>query len=242
MLQVDVALIGGTGIGEKLSARGGQSFVCPTRWGPLRGKLVHREGLRFAVLQRHSAGHKTPPHLVRYQALAEGVKKLRAKLCLASAAVGSLRADWPVGTYVVCTDLVDLTGRRLTMHDRQVVHTPVPDPFPASASLARSLGDAGLRFETGVYVCADGPRFETLHEVRLMGHLGDVVGMTAATEALLMAECGTAYGCLALVTNLGTGLDESGAHHAEVVEVMRGHAPALLDAMVATSVRWCAHP
>lgn len=239
MLEVDVALIGGTGIGDKLASWGGRSFACPTRYGTLRGKLVVRDGLRFATLQRHSAGHKTPPHLVRYQAIAEGVRKLGAKLCLSSAAVGSLRADWPVGTMVVCTDLTDLTGRRLTMHDRQVVHTPVPEAFPASEALARSLDEAGLGYQRGVYVCADGPRFETPHEVRLMGHVGDVVGMTAATEAVLLAECGVPYGCLALVTNLGTGLDESGAVHTEVVHVMKTHAGALLDAMVATSIRWC---
>ena len=35
---------------------------------------------------------------------------------------------------------------------------------------------------TGVYVQANGPRFETKAEVRFLAQLGDIIGMTGTTD------------------------------------------------------------
>lgn len=216
---VDVGLIGGTGIGERLAAFGGSALHVPTPFGLARGRLIDLGGASVFVVRRHSRGHKTPPHRVPYLAMAHALHRLGAKACFSTAAVGSLHEDWPVGTLAVCTDMLDLSARRATMFEREVRHTDFSMPFAASGHLAEAAGDQARK--ECVYVCMDGPRYETPFEISLLQSLGgDVVGMTAATEAVAMREAGVPYACLAVVTNLGCGLQEQVLDHRHVGDAM----------------------
>ena len=61
--------------------------------------------------------------------------------------------------------------------------------------------------EKGVYVCTEGPRFETRAEInsfRILG--GTLVGMTSATECILARELGMCYSTICLVTNFAAGM------------------------------------
>jgi len=224
VMQVDVGIIGGTGIGDRLLQLGGKPLHIPTAAGCLHGRYVQINGLALFLIGRHSAGHKVPPHKVNYKAMALGMKQLRAKGCLSTAAVGSLRIDWPAGTMVACSDFLDYSGRRLTLFDRQVVHTDFTDPFgPKShAAIVAAANDLSESIhEIGVYLCGDGPRYETPAEIDLYKKNGaDLVGMTASTEAILMREAGVDYGCLAIVTNLAAGISDMPLSHEEVVDEM----------------------
>ncbi len=222
MLKADVAIIGGTGVAERLAELGGVPLVVPTPEGPLRGRLVRWEGLSLVTAPRHSAGHRTPPHRVNYKAIALGLRALGVRGCLSSAAVGSLRADWNVGHMATCTDMLDLSGRQLTLFDATVQHTEIAEPFPASKAILQSADALNEEVEPqAVYVCANGPRYETPREVKTMRALGgDVVGMTAASEAALMREAEVPYGCLAVVTNMGCGLGGPALEHGHVAEAM----------------------
>lgn len=219
-----VAIIGGTGIGDRLAALGGETFHLPTEYGLFRAKKLHRDGQDIFLLQRHSAGHKNPPHRVPYHAMAIGAKMLGASCVLSTAAVGSVRADWGPGTFAVCSDFLDMTFRRVTLFDRKVVHRDFTDPF--SPDGRRALLDACAKFEveakeTACYVGGDGPRYETPQEIQMYRGLGgDVVGMTASSEAILMREAQVPYACLAIVTNLGCGLGTEELDHQEVVDLM----------------------
>lgn len=223
-VHADVALIGGTGIGDVLATQPGEPLCVLTAFGPLRGRVVQQEGFRLLLLQRHSAGHKTPPHLVNYRAAATGLRQLGIRWCLASAAVGSLRKDWPTGTLIACSDFTDLSARNLTLYSDSVHHTDFSEPF--SATVNKALQQAG---ETtghpvqpgGVYINGNGPRYETPHEIRLMEKVGDLVGMTAASEAIVMREAGIEYGCLAVVSNLAAGLEDVELSHEDVVMQMK---------------------
>ena len=219
---VDVAIIGGTGIGSRLMERAGQVLHVPTPEGLVRGKLLEVQAARVLLLSRHSAGHKVPPHLVNYRAMALALARLQVKACLATAAVGSLRRNWKPGTMVVCSDFLDVTARHATLFDRQVVHTDFSDPFPARRHLLAGAAEVDQPVEDGgVYLCANGPRYETPHEIEVYEKLGaDVVGMTAATEAIAMREAGVPYGCLAVVTNLAAGYEDEPLSHEEVVTEM----------------------
>jgi 5'-methylthioinosine phosphorylase len=58
----------------------------------------------------------------------------------------------------------------------------------------------------GVYAATQGPRLETAAEVRRLERDGcDLVGMTGMPEAVLAAELGINYICLALVVNWAAG-------------------------------------
>lgn len=221
----DIAIIGGTGIGERLAEYSGEPIHIPTEAGVLRGRLAMVDGVRVLIIRRHSVGHSVPPHGVNYEAIARGVRALGVKACLATAAVGSLRCEWGPGQFVACSDFLDFTGRNLTLFSDTVVHRDFSEPFGARARgalIAAAQDENAPMEEGGVYLCANGPRYETPEEIRLYRKLGaDVVGMTAASEAIVMREANVEYACLAIVTNLAAGISPTPLDHQEVVDQMR---------------------
>ena len=235
-MTIDVALIGGTGIGERLAALGGAAVHVPTSDGLVRGRVFEHRGARLLALSRHSAGHKVPPHRVGYAAMARATLILGAKACLATAAVGSLRREWGPGTLVAARDFLDLTYRNLTMHDRQVRHVDFSEPFPARAFLLQE----GV-IDDGVYMGLNGPRYETPQEIETFRRLGaDLVGMTATTEAIAFREIGVPYGLLAIVTNLAAGLSDAPLDHEEVVVEMRRSGERAVEILLDAAVELAA--
>jgi 5'-methylthioadenosine phosphorylase len=223
-MHADVALIGGTGIGDVLAQEHGQALCVLTKFGPLRGRIIGQAGIRLLLLQRHSAGHKVPPHEVDYRAAAQGLKQLGIPFCFASAAVGSLRTDWPAGTLVACQDFTDPSARNLTLFSDSVQHTDFSQPFSRAVNdaLAEAAKQTGHAVQPGgVYINSNGPRYETPHEIELLRHVGNIVGMTAGSEAIVMREAGVEYGCLAVVSNLAAGLGDAPLSHADVVAEMK---------------------
>lgn len=240
-MHAHVGIIGGTGIGERLLARGGTPIHVPTPAGVMRGRLVTVDDLKVVVTGRHSAGHKVPPHLVNYPALAYGMKALGVKACLASAAVGSLRPEWGPGTFVACSDFFDLTGRNSTLFHSKVVHRDFTEPFGRASreALQAAASEAGVAIQKeGLYLCLNGPRYETPREIVLYRQFGaDVVGMTAASEAILMRELEVDYGCLAIVTNLASGISETELSHQEVVDEMKRSGEIAVDLLLRAARR-----
>ncbi|HWA82547.1 MAG TPA: MTAP family purine nucleoside phosphorylase [Fimbriimonadaceae bacterium] len=221
-MRVDAAIIGGTGVGELVQALPGKPLYVPTPDGLQRGRLVEIDGRTIFAMSRHSAGHKVPPHRVNYVAMACACRRLGVRACFATAAVGSLRKEWSSGTMVACSDFHDFTGRFPTLFDRTVIHTDFSLPFPARGLLIESADKIGAPVhDGGVYVCGNGPRYETPEEIRLYADQGgDVVGMTAASEAIVMREARIPYGCLAIVTNLAAGLSDEVLDHGDVSREM----------------------
>lgn len=232
-MRIDIALIGGTGIGERLAALNGTPLHVPTPDGVVRGRLVEHRGISILALSRHSSGHKVPPHRVPYVAMAAACKQLGAKACLATAAVGSLRAQWGPGTLVAPKDFLDLTYRNITFHERTVTHTDFSEPFPARTALLQE----GV-VDGGVYMGLNGPRYETPVEIKTFGELGaDLVGMTATTEAIVFREAGVPYGLLSIVTNLAAGLSETPLDHEEVVVEMKRSGERAVEILLEAAIR-----
>jgi 5'-methylthioadenosine phosphorylase len=209
-----LAVIVGTGA----AAADGKRMVVPTRFGAAGLASGSLGGVPVLFIARHGPGHRVPPHRIRYAAFAAALARLGCPRCVATAAVGSLREDWKPGTLVVPDDLLDLSGRGLTVHPEGIVHTDFTAPFGlglrgkllAAAPPARVL-------DGGTYVNVDGPRFETPGEIAMMRELGgDVVGMTAGSEAIVMREAGIAYAVVCVVTNLAAGLSETRVSHGDV--------------------------
>jgi purine-nucleoside phosphorylase len=144
------------------------------------------------------------------------------RIVLLTNAAGSINPRFPVGTPVVLSDHINLTGRS------PLFGPPPPDPYPIRfvdlteayskrlRSLAASL-DAGVG--EGVYAALHGPNYETPAEIRMLRTLGaDVVGMSTALECIAARHLGAEVMGLSLVTNLAAGLGGSTLDHAEVVE------------------------
>jgi 5'-methylthioadenosine phosphorylase len=217
---------------------GGEAVHVSTRYGMVRGRLVPVRGFNLFVVSRHSEGHSTPPHAVNYRAITEAIFQIGIRKCISTAAVGSLRPEWKPGTFVACSDFLDLTGRNLTMHSDAVVHTDFSVPFALSVRKALIESAEGLIAPEGVYLGLNGPRYETPLEIRTFRGLGaDVVGMTAATEAILMREREIDYGCLAIVTNLASGISANPLSHEEVVEEMDRSGERAVTVLMRTAER-----
>lgn len=222
------AVIGGTGVGGLLATESGFGVQIPTRFGLFRARKLPW----CLAVERHGGGHRVPPHMVNYLAIAEGLRRLGAEGCIATAAVGGLGNDLEPGDIGVCTGFVDFTDGPETRFERSVSHTDFGMAFDTGLSqriltCAKEIGEPihdGL-----VYACANGPRYETPDEIKAMRSLGcDVVGMTAAREAIAMREAGVPYACLAIVTNLAAGISDKPLSHEEVVHVMREKSEVVL--------------
>ncbi|GIV10002.1 MAG: methylthioadenosine phosphorylase [Fimbriimonadales bacterium] len=216
------AIIGGTGVqhlpGWMLRAERALSGGVYLYEGALNGEAA-------LLLPRHSKGHKTPPHRIPHAQHVRILKEHGVQAVLATAAVGSLRADWNAGTIVILSDFLDFMREVNTLYHDAVVHTDFTTPF--SPLLRDALLQAAQQLPIavqpeGVYVCAPGPRYETPAEIRMFRMLGgDVIGMTVAPEAILCREAGIHYAAVSVVTNLGAGLSEYPLTHEEVTQVMQ---------------------
>ncbi len=230
-------LIGGSGLGRTLPIHNAQPVQVTTRFGEVRCFVGTLTGKEVVFLPRHGEGHALPPHRINYRANVLAMKQLGVLAVLATAAVGTLRAEVPPGTLLVPDQLLDWTRQRpLTLfegEDAPVVHVDVSQPFcptlrqrlrEEAAALGIPLVDAGC------YVCGEGPRYETAFEVRLFAQWGGTVaGMTAGTEALLFREAEICYAVLAIVTNWGAGLSPQPLTHAEVEAMMGQKLPDALQ-------------
>jgi 5'-methylthioadenosine phosphorylase len=236
LMKAGFGIIGGTGIGERLQALPGVPVHLPTRHGCIRGRLIEWEGSTVLAVSRHSAGHKVPPHAVNYLGIAEAMKSAGVAACFATAAVGSLRLDWTPGTIALCADTLDVSARNITQFERTVAHADVSSAFhPACiSSLVDAAAELNLPLESGAtYVNVNGPRYETPAEIRAFQKLGgDIVGMTAGSEAMAMAESGVPYACVGIVTNLASGLSEGVLDHGEVVDIMKDKGEAVVKLLL----------
>ena len=227
-------LIVGSGV-ERLAELGEQRRVV-TRFGPVELAVIELGGVEVAVLPRHGFAHTVPPHRVNYRANISALVKLGVERVLATGAVGSLREELRPGVAVVADDFIDLTRTRpLSLYEGpRVVHADLTEPF--CPELRRCLVEAATRVglevhDGGVYVCTEGPRFETPAEIRAYRAMGgDVVGMTLATEAALAREAGLCYAALCLVTNMAAGM-QSAVTAEEVVEVLGRLGSRVVEAL-----------
>jgi 5'-methylthioadenosine phosphorylase len=224
---VSAAIIGGTVIGDLLRRQGGEEFQVATQFGTMSG-LRRRDGI--FVVARHGDGHKLPPHKVPYKAIGAGLIALGVDRCLSSAAVGSLHAELNPGELAAVSDFIDFTGRNVTMFELNVHHT---DFTPGvSPQILDHFSSAGIERQV-VYGCTNGPRYETPAEVNALRFMGaDVVGMTVATEAIVMRELGIAYGSLAIVTNFAAGITGRKLSHEEVVKEVHRAANSAVDILL----------
>jgi 5'-methylthioadenosine phosphorylase len=238
---IDAAIIGGSGVGSYLATLGGRRVAVSTRAGVIRGTIIEKEGHRVLLLPRHGPGHKVPPHAVNYAGMALAVRELGGEVVIATAAVGSLTTEIPVGSLVVADGMIDATGRNLTLFEHGVQHTAIAEPFASSVSnsIRFALNSQSLSSLPGTYLGANGPRFETPQEITMYRQWGaDVVGMTASSEAIAFAEVGIPYGLLCIVTNLGCGLSNIPPNDEEVQVMMKEKSPVIAEVLLSATGNW----
>lgn len=230
-----LAIIGGTGLDLRDSFPDARDETVSTRWGDAFITRVQHNESELVFLHRHTPapGVHLPPHAVNYRANIAALKSLGVSAIFASFAVGSLRRDWSPGTLALLDDFVDFTsGRATTFFDDRAVHCDMTTPYcpQLRALLRESAADFQIEIQDGaVYLCANGPRFETPAEIRFFAQMADVVGMTGCPEIALAREANLAYAGVAIVTNFAAGLLPQPLTQAEVLDAMKLALPRVRE-------------
>lgn len=229
MVQVDVAIIGGTGVYRADMLERTKTIDVETVYGRVNLLTGEYKGRRVAFLARHGQGHTVPPHLVNYRANIQALKQLGAQRVIATTAVGSLNEKMGPTDFVLIDQFLDFTKTRVsTFYEggaQGVLHVDVTDPYCREIRefMYQKAQDLGLKVHKGgCYVCAEGPRFETPAEIKMYKLLGgDLVGMTNVPEVVLAREAGLCYATVSMVTNFAAGISPNPLSHGEVLEVMK---------------------
>ena len=214
-LDIDLAVIGGTGLYQLADLQDAEPHQPVTRYGALSGpvRVGMLDGKRVAFLARHGEGHSVPPHLVNYRANLAALQALGAPRVLALNTIGGNTERFGPRVLACPDQLIDYTWGRVSTYceepGTEVMHVDFGDPY--TPALRRRVLDAAAiagvaLVDGGCYGATQGPRLETRAEIARMRRDGcDLVGMTGMPEAGLARELGLDYACLAIVANWAAG-------------------------------------
>jgi 5'-methylthioadenosine phosphorylase len=196
---------------------------------------LNDENKNIVFISRHQGKRHVPPHKINCKALIKAAEIIGAPV-LAINSVGIMRPIplsvnfWGTDThakpetflshpYFIPNDFIDLTKNRSgTFYDKKTVHTDMTDPYCTDMrSLLKSvLSDCLFSYSEGIYLCTEGPRFETKAEIQMFSVFADVVGMTGVPEVVLAKEKGLCYASLCVLTNPAAGLSKGSVTADEV--------------------------
>ena len=238
-----LAVIAGTGFYDWEELKNHQEKHISTPYGEasvFQGEVMTPQGVKPLVfLPRHARNHSIPPHLINYRANIWALQSLGVDKIIAVNAVGSLLREVPPGSIVLVDDFLDFTyGREHTFFtggEAGVQHTDMThcydEEWQQQIKAAAERANIPL-VGKGVYVCVQGPRFESRAEIQAFARLGGTIsGMTGVPEVTLANELGLKYGSLAMVTNFACGLADK-VTHAEVTELMNANAKSLAQILL----------
>ena len=209
MQQAEIGIIGGSGLYNMPGLTDVKEVAVETPFGSPSEKFVlgRLEGREVAFLARHGRGHRLLPSEINFRANIFAMKKLGVQSILSVSAVGSLKIEHKPTDFVIPTQFIDRTTRRISTFFGEgiVAHVAFGDPICATTAVTfrdacRSADVVGKH--GGTYVCMEGPQFSTRAESNLYRSWGaDVIGMTNLQEAKLAREAEICYATLAMVTD-----------------------------------------
>lgn len=233
--RVEIAVIGGTGLESLL--KGTKQIRIGTPYGlPPLIHLGEVQGRSVAFLPRHGLDHTVPPHKVNYRGSICALHRLGVERIVATNAVGAVNLGFRPGDLVVPHDLIDFSKQRSSTFydDAPVTHVDFSQPYcpEVRALLITKAKETSLTVrDQAIYVCTEGPRFETPAEIRMFRALGcDVVGMTGVPEAVLARELGMCYAALCFVSNMAAGIGQRITSR-EVTELSESVGPKIAEVL-----------
>jgi 5'-methylthioinosine phosphorylase len=240
-----LAIIGGTGLTqiEALTITGQERVSTPFGEPSAPYLIGELNGKKLVFLARHGNPHRIPPHKINYRANIWGLKQLGVTEIIGVAAVGGIAADMAPAVIAIPEQLIDYSyGREHTFFADDLEHvTHIDFTEPYSPDLRSRIIQAAQQAKisvnpSGTYGCTQGPRLETIAEIKRMANDGcDLVGMTGMPEAALARELGLAYANISVVANWAAGIVDGEITMAEIeknLETGMANAIALLKATV----------
>ncbi len=213
---------------DTLKLIGHESIRIDSPWGEVPSEIIRftdQDGSKheIAIVQRHhGSGVVTPPHRIEHRANVHAVLSFEPEFVVSINSVGSMREDLPPGYIGVAKHTLDFTGKVWTFHDDDAIHADMTSQFDSELSelVISALNSTQDVVPHVVVAQMTGPQFETPAEINALKTMGaDVVGMTLAAEAKLIAEKGCKHLGLSVSSNWAAGQtpgDESAEidHHA----------------------------
>jgi 5'-methylthioadenosine phosphorylase len=172
-----------------------------------------------AVVLRYGEQMTLPSHKINYRANIWALRELGVTRILSQNAIGSVNPAIRPGDIVISDDFLDKTRTRpnsLFDDSEAWVRVDMTHPFcpQTRAALIRAATARSNRvIERGVFVCTEGPRFETPAEIRaLQKEGGDIVGTPLVPEVVFAREAEMCFASIAPVINFGAGMAPAVIH------------------------------
>lgn len=190
-----------------------------TPWGTASVELATCDGVPVACVWRYGRGMDVASHRINYRANLWALRTLGVERVVSQNAIGSCNPDLPPGAVVICDDFLDFTkGRPRSFFDETEawVRVDMTDPFCGEVrgsliAAATPLFDRVAR--RGVFLCGEGPRFETRAEIRMFRQLGaDIIGTPLVPEVVLAREAEMCFASIAPIINFASGLADTVKH------------------------------
>ena len=189
-----------------------EKLMVETSFGDITVEAAKMGGHNIFFINRHGKTSDLPPHKVNYLGNMQAFSSCHVECILAVGTVGSMNRNIKPGDFVIPNDFIDFTkSRQQTFFEDKRVHVDMTNPFCPSLrnSLIMSckkIKDVNFH-ERGVYLTTEGPRLETVSEIKLFSTFADVVGMTSVPEVVLAREKGICYASLCVVCNMAAGFE-----------------------------------
>jgi len=204
--------------GNMLGIIGGTSLL-EFSFGDLKKKVVHTPygssevllGSGVALLLRHQK--RRAPHQISYRAHLSALAILGVNRIIAIGSTGSLRASISPGCLVIPDDYITLTGSP-TIFNHSIGHISPEFSPELINSLTKAVPDARVG---GIYIQTDGPRIETVAEIKWMAEIADIVGMTVASEATVAKELEIPFAAICTVDNYANGIASEEVTYDQIV-------------------------
>lgn len=170
-------------------------------------------------INRYGEDQAIPTHKINFKANLWAFRELGVHRVISQNAIGSVNPGLNPGDIVIPNDLIDHTKQRvLSLFDETDcwVRVDMTDPF--CPEMRRVIIDEGNKLTNkivpvGVFVCVEGPRFETAAEIRVYQREGgDIVGTPMIPEAVLAREAELCFVSIAPIINYGAGISSKVIH------------------------------
>lgn len=259
MEQVKIGIIGGTGVYQLPGVTDIRKEVIETEYGKVTVNIGLLGGKKVAFLTRHGEKHSVSPGQINYRANIRAMQMLGVKQIFTTACSGSMNPEFPAGSFVLLDQVLDFSKNRKDSFfnndgtkDKKIAHVDMTEPY--CARLKKVVMEAGRELGIPVlsgatYCCVEGPRFETLAEIKMFQMLGgDLVAHTQYPEVALAREAEICYAAIAVIANMAAGMEEE---HVSATELQKNMTQLFgqVQKLLAKSVEmvneeedcWCKH-
>lgn len=196
-----------------------------TDFGIIEGyatKIVDQEVL---IIPRHEKQKRVIPSDINYHGIIQAMKIARVDKIISLNSVGIINEfsigteeTYPpltVGSMALICDFIDFTKHRFSSYE-DGKHVDMSNPFDEKLKLkirkmcSKDVGGKYINMcGDVVYICTEGPRFETKAEIAVFREWGaHVVGMTLCPEVALAKELKIPYASIAICTNYAAGVQD----------------------------------